>query len=282
MADDTDTEGETETEFQEGRYLYCAVAVDDEADPDTEGVDDEPVRLLAVDDIGVVLHDCESLYDTADMDELRKWVLQHQNVVDAAGEAFGTPIPFQFDTVLTGDDDRVREWVAEERGTLANYLDQLAGHWEYRVELRREEAALREDLVASDDRLAELDEEIEAAGSGTAFMLEKQYDQRLRELRRERRTDRAATLRDRLDEFARDVNELGERTTLDDEEGDNDGMETQARFTVLATEDNEEGMGEMLDEVAAETGVEVRFTGPWPPYSFVPAIGGEDGTETGG
>ena len=81
---------------------------------------------------------------------------------------------------------------------------------------------------------------------------------------------------------ARDVNELGERTTLDDEEGDNDGMETQARFTVLATEDNEEGMGEMLDEVAAETGVEVRFTGPWPPYSVVPAIGGEDGTETGG
>lgn len=280
MADDTDTEGETE--FAEGRYLYCAVAVDDGADLDTEGVDDEPVRLLAVDDIGVVLHDCESLYDTADMDELRKWVLQHQNVVDAAGEAFGTPIPFQFDTVLTGDDDRVREWVGEERGTLADYLDQLAGHWEYRVELRREEEALREDLVASDDRLAELDEEIEAAGSGTAFMLEKQYDQRLRELRRERRTDRSAALRDRLDEFARDVNELGERTTLDDEEGDDDGMETQARFTVLATEDNEEEMGEMLDEVAAETGVEVRFTGPWPPYSFVPAIGGEDGTETGG
>ncbi|GAA0453105.1 GvpL/GvpF family gas vesicle protein [Halococcus dombrowskii] len=275
MADDTDTE------FEEGRYLYCAVAVDDGADLDTEGVDDEPVRLLAVDDIGVVLHDCESLYDTANMDELRKWVLQHQNVVDAAGEVFGTPIPFQFDTVLTGDDDRVREWVGEERGTLADYLDQLAGHWEYRVELRREEEALREDLVASDDRLAELDEEIEAAGSGTAFMLEKQYDQRLRELRRERRGERAAALRDRLDEFARTVDELGERTTLDDEGGD-DGMETQARFTVLATDDNEEEMGEMLDEVAAETGVEVRFTGPWPPYSFVPAIGGEDGTETGG
>lgn len=211
MADDTDTE------FEEGRYLYCAVAVDDGADLDTEGVDDEPVRLLAVDDIGVVLHDCESLYDTANMDELRKWVLQHQNVVDAAGEVFGTPIPFQFDTVLTGDDDRVREWVGEERGTLADYLDQLAGHWEYRVELRREEEALREDLVASDDRLAELDEEIEAAGSGTAFMLEKQYDQRLRELRRERRGERAAALRDRLDEFARTVDELGERTTLDDE-----------------------------------------------------------------
>jgi hypothetical protein len=271
----------SETDFDEGRYLYCAVALDDETALDTEGVDDEPVRLLAVGDIGVVVHDCESLYDTADMDELRKWVLQHQGVVDAAGEAFGTPIPFQFDTVLMGADDRVREWVGEERGTLSEYLDTLSGHWEYRVELRRDEDTLDEDLAASDDRLAELDADIEGAGSGTSFMLEKQYDQRLRELRRERRSERSAALRDRLSEFAREVSELGERTTLDDESND-EGMATQARFTVLAAEDREEGMGAMLDEVAAESGVEVRFTGPWPPYSFVPEIGGEDGAQTGG
>lgn len=273
MADDTD--------FDEGRYLYCAIAVDDETDLAIEGVDDEPVRLLAVDGIGVAIHDCESLYDTADMDELRKWVLQHQSVVDAAGESFGTPIPFQFDTVLTGTDDRVREWVSEERETLTQYLETLSGHWEYRVELRREEDALRADLVASDDRLSELDTEIEEAESGTAFMLEKQHDQRLRELRRERRTERAATLRDRLDEFTRSINELGDRTTLDDEDNPDDEMDTQARFTVLAAEANEESIGEELDEVAAESGVEVRFTGPWPPYSFVPEIGGEDGTQTG-
>jgi hypothetical protein len=272
-----------ETDFEEGRYLYCAVALDDETDFDETGVDDEPIRLLAVDDIGIAVHDCESLYDTADMDELRKWVLQHQGVVDAAGEAFGTPIPFQFDTVLTGADDRVREWVDEERDTLAEYLDTLAGHWEYRVELRRDEDALDEDLAASDDRLAELDADIGEAGSGTSFMLEKQYDQRLRELRRERHTERSAALRDRLDEFAREVTELGERTTLDDEPDDEDAdMATQARFTVLAAEDREEDMGAMLDEVAADSGVEVRFTGPWPPYSFVPEIGGGDGAEAGG
>jgi hypothetical protein len=272
----------SETDFEEGRYLYCAVALDDETGFEETGVDDEPVRLLAVGDIGIVVHECASLYDTADMDELRKWVLQHQGVVDAAGERFGTPIPFQFDTVLTGDDDRVREWVGEERDTLAEYLDSLAGHWEYRIELRRDEDALEEDLEASDEELRELDEEIEDAGSGTAFMLEKQYDQRLRELRRERRTERAAALGDRLAEFASEVTELGERTTLDDESGDDDGMATQARFTVLAAAEREEEMGAMLDEVAAEAGVEVRFTGPWPPYSFVPEIGGEDGTEAGG
>ncbi|RJS97109.1 gas vesicle protein GvpL [Halococcus sp. IIIV-5B] len=267
--------------FDEGRYLYCAVRLDGDAEFSATGVDDEPVRLVAVDDIGVVVHDCESLYDTADMDVVRTWVLQHQRVVDEAGEAFDTPLPFQFDTVVTGSDESVREWVREERETIGDYLDAVAGHWEYRIELRRDEQALVEDLEASDDRLGELDTEIADAGSGTAFMLEKQYDQRLRELKRERRNERAGALRERLESVVRNVSELGERTTLDDEDAGDDGMETQARFTVLAPADREDDLGDLLDEVAAESGVEVRFTGPWPPYSFAPAIGGEDGAETG-
>ena len=268
-------------EFDEGRYLYCAVRLDEGGDLSATGVDDEPVRLLAVDDIGVVVHDCESLYDTADMDVVRKWVLQHQGVVDEAGEAFGTPLPFQFDTVVTGADESVREWVREERGTIRDYLDAVAGHWEYRIELRRDESALIEDLEADDDRLGELDTEIADAGSGTAFMLEKQYDQRLRELKRQRRDERAAALREDLADLVREVAELGDRTTLNDEDAGDDGMETLARFTVLAPADREDDLGELLDEVAAEYGVEVRFTGPWPPYTFTPAIGGEDGAEAG-
>jgi hypothetical protein len=269
------------SEFEDGRYLYCAVGLNDDPPFEAQGVDDEPARLLTVDDIGIVLHDCESLYDTDDMDTVRKWVLQHQQVVDEAGEAFGTPLPFQFDTVLTGTDARVREWAREAGETLSTHLDTLAGRWEYRIELRREESALTEELETSDERLRELSSDIDEADSGTAFMLEKQYDQRLTELQRERRAERSAALENRLTDLAREVNELGDRTTLDDEE-DADGMDTQARFTVLAAAEQENAIGEMLDEIAAESGVEVRFTGPWPPYSFTPAIGGEDAAEQGG
>lgn len=266
-------------EFEEGRYLYCAVALSGEEPAlDVDGVDDEPVRVLTVGDIGVVVHDCGSLYDTENVDVVRKWVLQHQQVVDRAGETFGTPLPFQFDTVLLGDDDRVREWVTDERETLAGHLATLADHWEYRIELHREESELVAELEATDERLAELDDAIEGADSGTAFMREKQYEKRLTELKRERHAERAAALESRLSGLARDVQELGDRTTLDDG-GDADGMVTQARFTVLAAATQEDSIGELLDEIAATAGTEVRFTGPWPPYSFTPAIGGEDATD---
>ncbi|HET7323861.1 MAG TPA: GvpL/GvpF family gas vesicle protein [Halococcus sp.] len=270
------------TEFEDGRYLYCAVGLSGtEPKIEAQGVDEEPVRVLAIEDIGIVVHDCDSLYDSDDMDVVRKWVLQHQQVVDAAGEAFGTPLPFQFDTILTGDDGRVREWVLDEQETISEYLDALAGHWEYRIELRRDESKLTEELETTDERLQELGAEIDDAGSGTEFLLEKQYDKRLTELKRERRAERSAALEDRLTDLAREVNELGDSTTPTDER-ESEELETQARFTVLAAAKQEETIGEMLDEVAAESGVEVRFTGPWPPYSFVPAIGGENATESGG
>ncbi|WP_049898781.1 gas vesicle protein GvpL [Halococcus agarilyticus] len=285
---------DSESEFATGRYLYCVVSVDetrvDEAF-DRTGVDDEPVFLVVEEGLGAVVHECEALYDAANPDVVRKWLLEHQATIDAAGERFGTPLPFRFDTILTGGDERVREWLTEEAGTLSAHLDELAGHWEYRIEVAEDDATLDEGL-ASDDQLADLADRIETAGEGTAHLLETQYEQRRDELRHERRAERTHELAERLEPLAREVRELSpERTTtLDDEDdtatgangdreddtaaGDDDreSATTQARVSVLAHESDTDAIGEELDAVAAEPGVEVRFTGPWPPYTFAPTF----------
>ena len=295
---------ESGSEFAVGRYLYCVVSVGDDAPPDEPldrtGVDDEPVALVVKEGLGAVVHECEALYDAADPDIVRKWLLEHQATIDAAGERFGTPLPFRFDTILTGDDERVREWLIEEAGTLSAHLDELAGHWEYRIEVAEDDATLDEGL-ASDDHLADLADRIETAGEGTAHLLETQYEQRRDELRHERRAERTRELAERLEPLAREVRELSpERTTtLDDGDsipagasdredstaarsernredstaGDGHGSATtQARVSVLAHESAADAIGEELDVVAAEPGVEVRFTGPWPPYTFAPTF----------
>ncbi len=48
--------------------------------------------------------------------------------------------------------------------------------------------------------------------------------------------------------------------------------EEVVQVSFLAHEDREEEIGRVLDDVAAEPGVEIRFTGPWPPYSFAPEL----------
>ncbi|SEV84908.1 gas vesicle protein GvpL [Natrinema salifodinae] len=286
--DDQATAGQADAEapeIDEGRYLYCIVRADEDADLDVTGVDGEPVTVVAEDGIGAVVHACDGIYDSADLAQIRRWLVRHQTVVDEAGQAFGTPIPFQFDTILRGDDEAVREWLREESDTLERALAGLAGHWEYRVDVVEVDPIGDEELIERDERLRELDERIGGSEEGTAFLLEKKFDQRLSELRAARRESLTADLQDRLADAAREVHALERSPSaklsddLADADGDDSDGETLCRLTLLAHEDDEGTIGSILDDVAAADGLEVRFTGPWPPYTFAPELGGDgDGT----
>lgn len=269
-------------EIDEGRYLYCIVPADEDAALEITGVDGESVSVLAEDGIGAVVHACDGLYDSGNLAQIRRWLVRHQTVVDEAGQVFGTPIPFQFDTILRGDDAGVREWLREESDTLERALSELAGHWEYRVEVVEVDPVSDESLIERDERLRELDDQIADSGDGTAFLLEKKYEKRLAELRAARREALTADLKERLAAQAREVHALERSPTAslaDDVSGGSSGGEsdgeTLCRLTLLAHEDDEGAIGSILDDVAANEGLEVRFTGPWPPYTFAPELGGD-------
>lgn len=265
----------SDTTFDEGRYLYCVVR-DGEGSLSTVGLDDEPVRLLRHDGLVAVVHDCTSLYDSDSTTQIQRWILSHQSVVDDAGEVFGTPLPFQFDTIVRGDDEAVRSWLADESEALTDHLDALAGRWEYRIEVVWDEDAAREELESTDDDLQNLAERRDEAGEGTQFLLNKQYESRLDQLVSEQRRAEAADLADRLTDEVTDLVDLGDRSRVGLDVGDADDVDVLARFAVLATDDEQEAVGLVLDDVAADPGIEVRYTGPWPPYTFTPELGGGD------
>ena len=276
VASDADIDADADSPaFEEGRYLYCVVDVADGAEgtvPET-GIEEGEPYLLRRDGLGAVVQACDSPFDSTDADTVRRWLLRHQSVVDGAGEAFGTPLPFRFDTVLKGDDERVREWLAEESDALRTALADLDGRWEYRIEVVRDRTALERRLSTEDDELSELRRKREEASEGTGFLIEKQYEQRLRGLVESRLEEETAALTDRLRDVATEVREvdrtaspLGEGRTADEDEH-------RTSIAVLAAEEREGEIGDLLDEVAAQSDAEVRFTGPWPPYSFAPTIG---------
>lgn len=275
------------TEIDQGRYLYCLVYTpsadedaDDEVAPDwsTEGIDDEPVSVITAGAVGAVVHPCDSLYDTDDPQTIQQWLLSHQGVVDEAGEEFGTPIPFQFDTILTGGDEALVEWLRSESDRLETELSALAGHWEYRIEVTHHEGA-RSEIADSDDELSTLQERIDNAASGTAYLLEQQYDKELTKRLRQHRQQQARSIADRISPHVAALESLGTRrsTGLDIETGQDDETDPIARFAVLATDEGADALGDELDEIAADPGVEVRFTGPWPPYTFAPELDSQRG-----
>lgn len=297
-------------ELSDGRYLYCVVGLDGarrDQEFDTEGVDGEPVSIVTENEgrsdgdvIGAVVHACDELYDAADPRIVRQWLVQHQRVVDEAASQFGTPIPFQFDTILRGGDDSVSEWLGTERDTLLSALGDVAGTNEYRIEVVRTDP-IPESAIERDDDLAALESKIGDASEGRAHLLRKQYEQELTVRRRERDRELRTDLRERIDGLVSTLRVLDRRPSVSLEEGKTDSEDNDARmnegdgrsrsereseddrnrdvsgepvcrFAVLATDDEADKLGSYLDSVAGRDRIAVRFTGPWPPYSFVPSF----------
>lgn len=265
----------TDDSFDTGRYLYCVVADDPETALDVtsgSGVGGGDVSLVRADGLAAVVQPCDSLFDSNDAETVRRWLLSHQTVVDRAGEAFGTPLPFRFDTVIQGDDAAVRTWLSDHHRSLSDALDALAGRWEYRIEVSWDESQLADDLASTDDRLADLQRQCDAADEGRSFLLQKQYDRRLDSLTEAQQAETMADLRERLDPLVERLEDVDRQPTggLSPSRATDDRL--RRAVTVLVRSDQEEAVGDCLSDLASRPGVEVRFTGPWPPYSFAPSV----------
>ncbi|MBV0926051.1 GvpL/GvpF family gas vesicle protein [Halomicroarcula limicola] len=269
-----------ETAGDEGRYLYCVVDVADADDVETgttldaEGVDGEEPYLAVQNGLAALVQRRATPYDSDDETTVKRWLLQHQGVVDAAHERFGTPLPVRFDTILQGDDDGIAAWLDRQREDLQPALDRFAGRSEYRIELTCDADAFGAGVTEGDDRLDELQDESDEADSGTAFLKSKQVDQRERSLVAEEWNETAASLRESLDDHAAEIRNIDRNVTSLDED-DRDDADFETAFSVLADEEAAGAIGDQLDEIAARPGVEVRYTGPWPPYTFAPTLGNE-------
>lgn len=266
-----------ERSVRQGRYLYCVVETttsDTEALP-TAGIDENSVYLIEADGIGAVVHDCEAVYDADDLEQVKQWVITHQQVVDAASDVFGTPLPMRFDTVLEGGDESVEHWLSDHREVIRDELHSFTGTWEYRITLMWDPSPFETRITEQDNRLQELQQRQQQAGAGKRFLLEKQYDKRLQELKQDQRADLAERLTETITPVVNDLAEQESRHALSGDTHASAAQEQILRVAVLADEDAETTLGERLDTVVERDGVAVRFTGPWPPYTFAPDIGSE-------
>lgn len=256
----------------DGRYLYCIVDANDAnaSQLSVTGLDDATVSLTTYDDIAVVSHATDQLYDTDDIAQLRRWLVAHQAVIDEVGSTFGTPLPFQFDVILQGGDEAVIQWVEANEQRIQTALDEFRGSWEYRVHLKWDRSDVESVVREADDRLQEINQQRAETGEGTQFLLDTQYEERLTEVLETKKASLRDRLTDAIDDTARQVTSHTAVPSLKELDGLDDDTEWVARIAVLADKSDETELGAHLDDIAVHPGVEIEFTGPWPPYSFAP------------
>jgi len=247
------------------RYVYCVV-LGEVVDWELRGLDERPVRAICAAGLTALVHDCPAVpYQGDDVERVKVWVLAHSDVVDAAWERTGTVLPMSFDRIVRpGDgldaDEQVAHWLAAEGDGFRATLERLRGKVELGVQLLWEPRVIAEAVAASDAEIQALQAELAGKSKGAAYFSQQKIERALRQaLTARAEEDYRACFRQITALFpevcVNELKKLPDRQMI-------------LNLSVLVPRERVSELGALLTSFQSE-GIEVRFTGPWPPYSFV-------------
>lgn len=235
-------------------HLYGVTTPDATPPPGVKGRQDAELRLVADDQLAVIVSDVDESAPAG-----RKDLLAHAHVLEAYADQANV-IPMQFGIALP-DDDIVREQVLEQdRESLEELLHAFDGLLQLTVQaFHHEEPALREvlqrrpDLVAARERMRSFPE---AATPAAQVELGQAVAQALEDLEEE---DRLMLL-DRLAPLTRAV-----------AENDANGAHEILHAAFLVEREAQSAFDEAVSELrrANDERMRIRYVGPQPPYSFL-------------
>lgn len=260
------------TEAGPGLYVYAIVPSTLSAEALGTGINAVPLELVAVaEGLAAVVHEHNAApFDGADAD-VERWILEHGNVVERSWETAGTVLPMSFNVIVAAGDgatagERLAEWLGESAAALTERLDALKGRVELRVEISLDQHAAAE----SSTEIAGLREEMQQRPAGVQRLLQKRLDKMEREI-----TDELA---DRLyPDYRRRLASLSENLVENRRAHRPAGFVSVLTVAVLVGQDDVQKVGLELTSIGEEQpAAQIRFLGPWPPYSFadVPELTG--------
>lgn len=251
-----------------GRYLYCVADSGERVSLGPVGIDCSNVYTIPYRDICAVVHECPAEpYQSTDREVVNSWVLAHQKVVDEAWERWGTVLPLGFDTIVMdkdsiGSEENVRNWLQNDYDNLKSKMEKVRGKAEYGVQIFWELEVIVRSLTKTSPEISQLGEKIKSQARGLAYL----YKQKLENaLKRELESKADRCFRDFYERIRRHIDSIVvEKTKPGDQ-----NTQMIMNLSCLLTRDKTAELGEELHRINSIEGFSVRFTGPWPPYSFV-------------
>lgn len=261
--------GESGTTQAEGRYLYGIIAGGEIARLGPIGIDGNEVYTIFYKELCAIVHNCPlEPYQSHDDKTVKNWVRAHQNVMDAAKERFDTVIPLGFDTILrpkddsTSPDQAVKDWLKEDYDRLLAVMKRIKDRDEYGVQIFYDPKVMGETVVKKSKEIGKLQEEIATKSPGLAYMYKQKLEKAVKAEMEKLAEDWFKDFYNRTKKYTDDI--VVEKTKKTDK-----GNVMLTNFSCLVAREKVESLGKELEEINNLEGFLVRFTGPWPPYSFV-------------
>lgn len=254
---------------QSALYLYAIADGYHEIELGSMGIDGNNVYTIACGDFTAIVHDCTAQpYQSEDEKKVKNWVSTHQKVVDKAWEEFGNIIPLGFDTLIVKKDARdpkesLKQWIEGDYSNLVIKMDKIRDKAEYGIQVFWEAKPMALKVSRESDEIIQLQNEIKSKPRGVAYM----YRQKLEELLK---SEMARSADHYFQQFYEKIAPYADDLQVEKtKKPENDERQMLLNLSLLLPKDRSGKLGEALEEIEALEGFSVRFTGPWPPYSFV-------------
>jgi hypothetical protein len=254
---------------EKGRYVYGISAGKQAASLGEIGIEGNEVYTIPCQGLCAIVHNCPTEPYQSDDDEIVKgWVRDHQNVLDAAKERFGTIIPLGFDTILqpqaeTGSPNQVvKNWLKEDYDRLYTVMERVDGKDEYGVQISYESDVIGGLIAQRNERVKALKEEMETKSPGLEYMYRQKLEDTVRSEMEQLADEWFKEFYGRIERHSEDI-DVNKTKRIDK------NKVMLLNLSCLVAEDKVDDLGEELEEIDNMEGLSVRFTGPWPPYSFV-------------
>ncbi|MCX5975611.1 MAG: GvpL/GvpF family gas vesicle protein [Coprothermobacterota bacterium] len=251
--------------MSEGCYVYCVLHRGKKEEWGPIGLDGAPVFQIAQEGIACLVHRRELAPYQGEDEQIKNWVVAHNQVVETAWKETGAVLPMTFNCIIQplpghSADEVVQAWLRKEGDHFQAKLAYLEGKVELGVQVIWTRKALAANLLRQDEELKEMTESMNGKPRGMTYFLQQKLEKAL-----------AAKLLEKAEKDCRHQQKI--LAGLAEEVASNKlkKMEGERQMilnlSLLARRDQVDPIGETLDTFQEE-GVEVRFTGPWPPYSF--------------
>jgi len=252
-----------------GLYLYGIADADVKTELGRIGIEENAVYTIPYSGLSAIVHDSPlEPYKSDDEEVVKGWVTTHQHVLDIAEEKFGTVIPFGFDRIIKPEGevparDVLNKWMAEEFDSLKDKIERIRGKKEYGVQIFFIPSVMSEKIVAESEEIRKIKEEMDSKSPGTAYL----YKQKLEiAIKKEMESRMVSHFKDFYERIRKHVEEIKVEKTKRTDEKDKQMI---MNLSCLVAEDKYKELGAELEKIDNEKGFSVRFTGPWPVYSFV-------------
>lgn len=260
-------DGQSRVQEADALYLYCVVPGTEPCEWPGQGIDGSTVFSVPSGGLAALAHACKPEPYSGPDEMVRSWITAHARVVEKARELWGTVVPMGFDVIVRATDEHtawenVALWLQRNRDHLHSKLEEFRGHSEYGVQVFVDRSKILDVIRSNSKRVNDLVAEMSEKPDGIQYFYRQRVEKILKE---EMEAFVSAAYRD----YFRRISELVHAVVVNKLKGDASEKCMILNLSVLVPDSDEERLGHELEKIAADYGIDVRFTGPWPPYSFV-------------